>query len=102
MGQVVRRIRFLFCACAAVLVIGGLHFFLRKEQMCEVGGIAPLERGFATTGKVCSFLSLQFFTILILFLVLDLEIVFVVAFLLRGTAGKGLSMWFVFLIFVSL
>jgi NADH:ubiquinone oxidoreductase subunit 3 (subunit A) len=85
MREIMRRIIFLVVAGRVLLVIGGLHFFIKTERNNEHSSLSPIERGFVTTGKVCVFLSLQFFVILILFLILDLEVVFLVSFIFRET-----------------
>ena len=79
---------FLFTSLFLVGVMVGLFCFIRKKRERETRSKAPLERGLATTGRVLRVFSLQFFVILILFLVFDLEVVLVVALVLRGGAGK--------------
>lgn len=82
------RFIFLICAAAALFVMGGIHFLIRKEGNTETSFCSPLERGFACTGKVCAIFSLQLFTILVLFLIFDIEVVLIVALILGGTCGK--------------
>ena len=77
-----------------VLMLGLLRKLKERERRRET----PLERGFATTGRVLGVFSLQFLVVLILFLVLDLEVVFVVALVFRGARG-GLKRA-VFILFV--
>jgi len=79
---------FLFiCLILMGLMVGGFCF-VRKEEEKEDRSKAPLERGFATTGRILRVLSLQFLVILILFLVFDLEVVLVVALVFRGRIGQ--------------
>jgi NADH:ubiquinone oxidoreductase subunit 3 (subunit A) len=71
-----------------VLVIVLLLGIIGKRTEEETRRKSPLERGFSTTGRILRTLSLQFFVILVLFLVLDLEVVLVVALVLGGSTGR--------------
>lgn len=92
------RVLFIFCSVLVVFVMLGLYLFLQKDFQKEGSLFSPLERGLRTVGKVCSFFSLQFFTILVLFLIFDLEVVLVAGFLLGGESRAGRGR--VFLLFI--
>jgi NADH:ubiquinone oxidoreductase subunit 3 (subunit A) len=81
MGGIMRRIIFLVVAIIFVRVILLLWFLISNKEALEVSIKAPLERGFFTTGEIINIFSIQLFAILILFLILDLEIVFIISFI---------------------
>ena len=79
---------FLIVATLLVCLMFVLFLFISVTTFPETRSKAPLERGFSTTGRIFKAFSLQFLVILVLFLVFDLEVVFVVALVFRGGAGS--------------
>lgn len=79
-----------------------MHKLFQKEKGKEVSFLSPLERGLASTGRVYVHFSLQLFTVLILFLIFDLEIVLVVGLAFAGKEGALFRRSFVFLVLLSL
>lgn len=79
---------FMFIGGLIVGVIILLLLFISKHAEAEGRSKSPLERGLSTTGRVLGVFSLQLLVILVLFLVLDLEVVLVVAIVLGGEARR--------------
>lgn len=79
------RIILIICSIITLLIITRVHLIIRTEKTKESSSCRPIERGFVSTGRVCVFLSLQLFIILVLFLIFDLEVVFIVGFVLGET-----------------
>ncbi len=79
---------FLFTRVGLMRGMVAILCLIGKKREREIRRKAPLERGLTTTGRVLRVFSLQFLVILVLFLVLDLEVVLVVALVFRGRAGK--------------
>lgn len=65
-----------------MLFIAGL---IGKEGQAQRMVLSPLERGLATTRKIYTVFSVQVLMILMLLLIFDLEVVFVIRFVLRGS-----------------
>lgn len=72
------RFILVFSGVVIAVIMGVLSLFVHAEAGGEERVLRPLERGLATAGKVLTVLSVQRFFLLILFLVLDLEVVFIV------------------------
>jgi NADH:ubiquinone oxidoreductase subunit 3 (subunit A) len=97
-----RRFFLFFSGRIIVLVIYLLACFLQKENQKEDSAWGPLERGFATTRKVYRIFSLQFFILLILLLIFDLEIIFVLRLVFSSSTGLTKSLYFMMLILRTL
>lgn len=84
MRGVMFRLLLLIVALLVVIVILILLWIFKLVGSKERREISPLERGLSTVSKTYTILSLQYFIILIIFLILDLEILFVIAFIFGG------------------
>jgi NADH:ubiquinone oxidoreductase subunit 3 (subunit A) len=78
MRELMTRFILVFSGVVIAVIMGVLSLFVHAEAGGEERVLRPLERGLATAGKVLTVLSVQRFFLLILFLVLDLEVVFIV------------------------
>ena len=81
MKKVMRGLLLLIIGSIMTLIILTLSTLIQKDRWRRKRIKSPLERGFATTRKIYSVLSLQLFVILILFLILDLEVIFIISFI---------------------
>lgn len=79
---------FIFIGGIMVGVIILLLILISKAITIEGRSKTPLERGLSTTGRVLGVFSLQLLVILVLFLVLDLEVVLVIAIVLGGETRR--------------
>lgn len=90
---------FLFIRGVLILgIIGVVRGFIHKGVFTEERSFTPLEGGLATVRKIFSIFSVQRFFILILFLVLDLEVIFIIS--LTWAGGLSLVTRVIFLFFV--
>jgi len=84
MRQIMLRALLFVSGTIIVLIILLLSLLICKRNQNNTSTLSPLERGLATTRQIYSVLSVQILFILILFLILDLEVVFIIRFILRG------------------
>jgi NADH:ubiquinone oxidoreductase subunit 3 (subunit A) len=88
------------------LVLGGvmlaLLLLLRVRLKTELRSKRPLESRLSTTGESRTVFSMQFLTVLVLFLILDLEVVLIVSLVLSGSTGLVVSSLLVVFILVGL
>ena len=96
------RVLFLVSGGIIIVVIFLLFLLICKEDQNRGSSLSPLERGLATTRKIYSVFSVQLFIILILLLIFDLEVVFIIRFVLRGRLGRLKSMAFIVFIIITL
>lgn len=96
------RFLLFFSGRIIVFIMFLLSSFIGKESQNKSSSLTPLERGFSTTSKIYSVFSIQMFMVLILLLIFDLEVVFIVRFVLRGGLCSLKSLAFIGFITITL
>lgn len=88
-----------FLAVLITFVIMLLFLFIRANWLITVSTPTPLERGYSVLGKTHTTFSVQYFSLMLLFLILDLEVIFVISLISTGFIGALSSL--VLLVFIG-
>ena len=88
-------VRALFLAGAGIIIT---HVLISHRASKESAMLTPLERGFVTTGKVCTVFSLQLLVFLVLLLISDLETIFIIRSVLVPGLGEVQKIRFLLLV----
>lgn len=73
------------------LILAGLRGVLRLGAVSRAS-LSPFECGFSSVGPVCSSFRLHSYSVILVFVIFDLELCILLGFLL----GRGVSLWLFF------
>lgn len=76
--------------------------FLLRKKINKLSKVRVFERGFNSVFKIQIAFSIHFFVIVLLFVLFDLEVVILLAFLMSGGESLILLFFLVFFIFLGL